>query len=43
MNPGYPFRLYASPWKLAVLMVISLVFVIIGYLMALNPRAQSGG
>ncbi len=43
MNTGYPLRLYASPLKLITLLIVSLVFVVIGYLMALNPRAQYGG
>ena len=42
MNTGYPLRLYASPLRLIVPLIASLVFVAIGYLMVFNPGAQSG-
>lgn len=42
MNTGYPLRLYASPLRLIVLLIASLVFAAIGYLMVFNPGTQSG-
>jgi hypothetical protein len=42
VNTGYPLRLYASPLRLIVPLVASLVFGAIGYLMVFNPGAQSG-
>ncbi|HEX9038206.1 MAG TPA: STM3941 family protein [Ktedonobacterales bacterium] len=40
MRSGYPFRLYASPWKIGLLLLGSVAFVAIGYLMVLAPGAR---
>ena len=38
--PGYPFRLYASPWKLGFFWVASAVFVALGYQALFQPGAH---
>jgi hypothetical protein len=40
VTPGYPFRLYASPWKLGFFLVGSAVFVALGYQALFQPGAH---